>query len=197
MLLLDEPTNHLDMESTDSLLEAVHAFGGAVIIVTHSEMLLHALATRLVVFDNGKVTFFEGTYQDFLDRVGWASENEISAPNLREDAPPDQTVSKKQLRRVRAELINKKSRTLGALKNRIDETESEIISLEEQTVQDNDNLLEASLKGNGEAIKSLSKSIHEAKLKIETLFSELERMHAEFESKSKEFEERLSATTEP
>jgi ATP-binding cassette subfamily F protein 3 len=197
MLLLDEPTNHLDMESTDSLLEAVHAFGGAVIIVTHSEMLLHALATRLVVFDNGKVTFFEGTYQDFLDRVGWASENEISAPNLREDAPPDQTVSKKQLRRVRAELINKKSRTLGALKNRIDETESEIISLEEQTVQDNDNLLEASLKGNGEAIKSLSKSIHEAKLKIETLFSELERMHAEFESTSKEFEERLSATTEP
>ena len=55
LLLLDEPSNHLDMESVDALLEAVDAFDGAVIIVTHSEMILHAVATRLVVFDNGAV----------------------------------------------------------------------------------------------------------------------------------------------
>ena len=58
LLLLDEPTNHLDMESVDSLLEAIDAFKGAVVIVTHSEMILHAVATRLIVFDDGKVTGF-------------------------------------------------------------------------------------------------------------------------------------------
>jgi ATP-binding cassette subfamily F protein 3 len=75
MLILDEPTNHLDMESTDSLLEAIDDFSGAVVIVTHSEMILHAVATRLIVFDGGKATLFEGTYQDFLDRVGWSNES--------------------------------------------------------------------------------------------------------------------------
>ncbi|MEK7741867.1 MAG: ABC-F family ATP-binding cassette domain-containing protein, partial [Nitrospirota bacterium] len=74
MLMLDEPTNHLDMESAESLLEAIDAFSGGVVIVTHSEMILHAIATRLIVFDNGKATLFEGTYQDFLDRVGWNNE---------------------------------------------------------------------------------------------------------------------------
>jgi ATP-binding cassette subfamily F protein 3 len=66
MLLLDEPSNHLDMESTESLVEAIDEFSGAVVIVTHSEMILHAMATRLIVFDDGKVTLFEGTYRDFL-----------------------------------------------------------------------------------------------------------------------------------
>ena len=74
LLLLDEPTNHLDMESVDSLLAAIDAFKGAVVIVTHSEMILSAIASRLIVFDEGKVTLFEGTYQDFLDKGGWKDE---------------------------------------------------------------------------------------------------------------------------
>ena len=72
--MLDEPTNHLDMESVDSLLAAIDAFKGAVVLVTHSEMILSAIASRLIVFDEGKVTLFEGTYQDFLDRGGWKDE---------------------------------------------------------------------------------------------------------------------------
>jgi ATP-binding cassette subfamily F protein 3 len=187
MLLLDEPTNHLDMESTESLLEAIEDFKGAVVIVTHSEMILHALATRLIVFDDGKVTLFEGTYQDFLDRVGWKNEGEpVTAGG--------QAVNKKLLKRVRAELINEKSRTLGALQKSIDEVEGRIMSLEEKVEHDNNELLEASMKGDGEAIKKLSKAVHDAKAEIETLFAELERMHLERESRTKEFEDRLSAT---
>jgi len=54
MLMLDEPTNHLDMESNDSLVEALADFNGSVIIVTHSEMMLHALATRLIILMTGR-----------------------------------------------------------------------------------------------------------------------------------------------
>ncbi|GBD97661.1 MAG TPA: ATP-binding cassette domain-containing protein [Nitrospirae bacterium] len=193
MLLLDEPTNHLDMESTESLLEAIDDFGGAVIIVTHSEMILHALATRLIVFDDGKVTLFEGTYQDFLDRVGWKNENEAAQSNARVAGTANRAPNKKLLRRIRAELINEKSRTLGALQKRIDKVEEEIISLEEKTGQDNRDILEASLKGDGETIKRISKAIHDSKTKIESLFSELELLHVGLESKTKAFEEKFKA----
>jgi ATP-binding cassette subfamily F protein 3 len=114
MLMLDEPTNHLDMESNDSLVEAIDAFNGSVIIVTHSEMMLHALATRLIVFDDGKVTLFEGTYQDFLDRVGWKSENESNSPRVKKSRPRKKSVNRKQLRRERAAQLKKKSKTMGA-----------------------------------------------------------------------------------
>src|SRR5512136_1888316 len=74
LLLLDEPTNHLDIASNDALLGAIDNFDGAVIMVTHNEMFLHALAERLVVFDNDDIVVYEGGYQRFLDRVGWKDE---------------------------------------------------------------------------------------------------------------------------
>ena len=79
LILLDEPDNHLDAESIDALTEAVEAFDGAVMIVTHSEMILNAVATRLVVFDGGTVSLFEDTYKDFLERIGWAEERKTAS----------------------------------------------------------------------------------------------------------------------
>jgi ATP-binding cassette subfamily F protein 3 len=196
MLLLDEPTNHLDMESTDSLLDAVDEFSGSVIIVTHSEMILHALATRLIIFDDGKVTLFEGTYQDFLDRVGWKDEEGPVQPENETVSSADIKVNKKQLRRIRAELINEKSKILNGLQKKIDAIENEIMSLEEKIENDNNDLLDASVKGDGEIIKGLSKAIHDSKFRVERLFVELEYLHDEFDSRSKEFEEKLSAALE-
>jgi len=74
LLILDEPTNHLDMESCESLAEALLNFEGASIIVSHNEYFLNNIANKLIVFDDGKVIFFEGNYQDFLDKIGWKSE---------------------------------------------------------------------------------------------------------------------------
>ncbi len=74
LLLLDEPTNHLDIESCDSMIVALDEFPGAVVIVTHSEMFLHHLANRLIIFNEDKVFVFEGSYQEFLDKIGWEPE---------------------------------------------------------------------------------------------------------------------------
>ena len=191
MLMLDEPTNHLDMESTESLLEAIDDFPGAVVIVTHSEMILHAIATRLIVFDGGNVTLFEGTYQDFLDRIGWRSEGLPAQSSAK--ATENKSVNKKQLRRVRAALVNEKSKVLGAVQNRIEEIEREIVSLEAKTVLDNRAIMEASVKGDGASIRTLSQSVHNSQSKIESLFSELERLQTELDSRKKEFEEKLSS----
>ncbi len=195
MLLLDEPTNHIDMESTDSLLEAIEDFNGSVIIVTHSEMILHVLATRLIIFDDGKVTLFEGTYQDFLDRVGWKSEYETLQSGNGQNGNKASSMNKKQLRRIKADLINEKSRTLKALQTRIDDIEAEIIGLEEKAKQDNSDLLEASIAGDGETIKRLSREVHNGRSRIDTLFPELESLHEELESSKKEFEEKINRAT--
>ncbi|MEW6740533.1 MAG: ABC-F family ATP-binding cassette domain-containing protein [Nitrospirota bacterium] len=191
LFLLDEPTNHLDMESIDSLLEAIDAFEGAVVIVTHSEMILHAIATRLIVFDDGKVRVFEGTYQDFLDRVGWKSEITESQNSKGQNNEQTKGASKKDMRRIRAELINSRSRILGVLQKRITEVEETIMHLENQIEQDTQALLEVSVKGEGQSIKTLSKSIHESKARIDTLFDELSSLTEELDIKIREFEERL------
>ncbi|MDH4183884.1 MAG: ATP-binding cassette domain-containing protein, partial [Nitrospinota bacterium] len=74
LLLLDEPTNHLDMESIEELTEQLDEYEGAVIIVTHSEMILRDIATKLIVFSEGKAQLFMGGYDDFLEKIGWEDE---------------------------------------------------------------------------------------------------------------------------
>jgi ATP-binding cassette, subfamily F, member 3 len=65
-LLLDEPTNHLDMRAKDVLLEAIAAFSGTVIFVSHDRYFIDRLATRVHEVENGAVISYEGNYEDYL-----------------------------------------------------------------------------------------------------------------------------------
>jgi ATP-binding cassette subfamily F protein 3 len=67
-LLLDEPTNHLDMRAKDVLLEALEAFSGTVIFVSHDRYFIDGLATRVLEVENGAVTMYEGGYEDYMRR---------------------------------------------------------------------------------------------------------------------------------
>ena len=71
LLLLDEPTNHLDMESAEALMDAIDQFKGSVIMVSHDEVYLKKIATKLIVYDDDKVYFYPKTYQAFLKEHGW------------------------------------------------------------------------------------------------------------------------------
>lgn len=192
LLLLDEPTNHLDMQSIDSVLEAINEFDGAVIVVTHSELILNFLANKLIVFDKGKVSLFEGTYQDFLERIGWEDEASlVTGSNGRNGKSQNRQTSRKDERRARAEIITERSKILGTLKSRIANAENTIIRLEKEINQNTEAYLEACQSGNSEFIKELSKTIHQSQKKVEDLFAELEYLFEEREKKTKEFEERL------
>ena len=129
LLLLDEPTNHLDIESNDALLEAIDAFDGAVVMVTHNEMFLHALADRLVVFDNDDIVVYEGGYQRFLDKVGWRDEvMQGPVADLRPSAESEERPkwTPKELRRLRSEVIAERSRRLRPLETRIQAIEKSV-----------------------------------------------------------------------
>jgi ATP-binding cassette subfamily F protein 3 len=65
-LLLDEPTNHLDMRAKDVLLDALAAFSGTVIFVSHDRYFIDRLATRVLEVEGGTVTSHEGNYEEYL-----------------------------------------------------------------------------------------------------------------------------------
>ena len=65
ILLLDEPTNHLDIQSRDALIQAVNAYRGAVILVTHDPHLIELCADRLWLVAGGGLSVFEGDMADY------------------------------------------------------------------------------------------------------------------------------------
>lgn len=192
-LLLDEPTNHFDMESCDALLSAIDAFDGAVIMVTHNEMFLHALAQRLIVFRDGGIEIFEGTYQRFLETVGWGEE-EISGgrKHARHRLKPA-GLDKKEYRRLRSAIVAEKGRVLKPLEDRIEQTENAIIGWEAELEELNGRIQAATENGDGAAIAELSRAIHACREKIETAFSRLETLSAEADAKRAAFEARLES----
>ena len=90
-LLLDEPTNHLDMRAKDVLLDALAAFSGTVVFVSHDRYFIDRLATRVLEVENGAVTSHEGNYEDYLRWKGLA----VSSPlvEVRPRAKQPETVS--------------------------------------------------------------------------------------------------------
>ena len=65
LIILDEPTNHLDIDARTELLEALNAFEGAVLLISHDRRLIEATADRLLLVANGTVTPFDGDLDDY------------------------------------------------------------------------------------------------------------------------------------
>ena len=195
LLLLDEPTNHLDMESCDALLAALDLFEGTVIMVTHNEMFLHALAEKLIVFQNDEIDIFNGRYQEFLEKGGWqdeklpASQNRTSA-HL-ESANARQP--KKEMRRQRSEIINRRAKTLRPVEKHITRLENDIESREAELGNLNQLMQQASQNQDGNRISELARSIHGCQSKIDKLFDELEKVTNEFEAQNAVFDRELKA----
>jgi ATP-binding cassette subfamily F protein 3 len=188
LLFLDEPTNHLDMQSIDSLCDALKRFEGSVVIVTHSEMLLRELADQLIIFREGNAEFFDGGYDDFLEKIGW--DEDIS------DAPKPVkltvNVNKKEQKQQRAELIQERSRLLNPLKKDIDHCENTIMKLEEKLKTSHELLITYSNEGESGKLMDLSKQVAADEKMIEELFERLEIASDEFERITKETDEKLS-----
>jgi ATP-binding cassette, subfamily F, member 3 len=88
-LLLDEPTNHLDIPSQEILQDVLDAFNGTILLVSHDRYLIDALATQIWDIQPGKMTVFEGTYQEYVQarEAARQAEREAQTP-LRVEAQP-------------------------------------------------------------------------------------------------------------
>ena len=172
LLLLDEPTNHLDMSSCNALLAALNEFEGAVIMVTHNEMLLHALAKRLIVFQDGRINIQENSYQDFLDKGGWGDEEPQKI--LSNKAKPEKTkLSKKQRRQRRSQIQHERNKALKPIEREISEIKKSIKMHQSELKTLNTDLIQASKSQDSTLIAELSKSVHSRQKSIDSLSKKL------------------------
>lgn len=79
LLLLDEPTNHMDFEMVKWLENYINNYKKSVVIVTHDRYFLDTVAQRVFALDRGKLTEYQGNYQDYLNKR--AVELDVEAAN--------------------------------------------------------------------------------------------------------------------
>ncbi len=201
LLLLDEPTNHLDMESADALLAAIDAFDGAVILVTHNEMFLQALAQRLIVFKKDRVELYEGTYQEFLEAGGWEDDLGEKPPAPAPEVPGPGEASgdrkeKKALRKKRSGIISERSRRLKPLSREIAEREGTLVKLEARLEKVQADLISASREKDGMRIGALSIEANRCQKEIDRQFEALEKAYQKKEALEAEYAQALEGLKE-
>jgi len=189
LVLLDEPSNHLDVQSVEALVESIERFAGAVIIVTHDEMILRRVAKKLLVFQHGNVELFHGGYDDFLRRIGWEDEADLK---VKAEQPKVSSKSKKELRQQRGRIMNEKSKVLKPLQKKIETLEETICRLEEELDIVTSELQKANENKDAASIATLSKRLHDIQRRIEGSFNELEKTVRIHTDKNSYFEQLLN-----
>lgn len=136
LLILDEPTNHLDMQSKDVLKEAIKAFDGTVIVVSHDREFLDGLVSKVYEFAGGKVTEHLGGIYDYLrshnaETIHEAIADATTSKAEPKEAPEDVSADTKQNYLERKEKQKKIKKAARAVEN----SESKIASMERRLKQ--------------------------------------------------------------
>jgi ATP-binding cassette, subfamily F, member 3 len=190
VLFLDEPTNHLDMDSIDALRTAIQNFEGSVVIVTHSEELLRLVCHRLVIFAKDGAKYFDGNYDDFLEKIGWDEEdNREQSSNIKKEE--SSKVTNKKNKKLRSILVQERSKITSPLKKEIDKLETMIIKNEELVESLQKFLITASNQCDNKKVIELSRDIRNYEEEIEDSFALLEVKQNKLDEILKKYELKL------
>ena len=157
LLILDEPTNHLDLPSREALEEALVAFDGTLLFVSHDRRFIEAIADEIAVIENGTLTLFEGGLTQYL-------EAEKKTPPPEKKPPEKKTESGYRSREERAREAQTRSR-IKAIEERLEALEREETQLNEQL---------AACAADYEAVMRLT-------ARLASLGEESESLYAEYE----------------
>jgi ATP-binding cassette subfamily F protein 3 len=126
-LVLDEPTNHLDLESREALEEALEAFPGTVLLVSHDRAVLDAVARRTLAIEDGTVRSYDG---------GWADYARLSAERAEERSQEQSPVVSSRATKAPSELRAGRPRAIVELEAAIESKESDVAELERRLADD-------------------------------------------------------------
>ena len=181
LLILDEPTNHLDMKSKDVLKEAIKAFDGTVIVVSHDREFLNGLVTKVYEFGNKKVREHLGGIYEFLQykKMDTLRELEISTSLRSATAAVDKSVSDNKLSYEARKELNKK---IKKAERAVEEMEKQISKFEDEIAEMDRQLEKPEKASDNEYIQLYQRKKRELEQKVyewELLSEELEVLNAE------------------
>ena len=185
LLFLDEPTNHLDMESIDALTAAIKNFNGSCIIVTHSEKLLRAVCDRLIIFAKDGADYFDGNYDEFLEKIGWEEEETL------ENVKPTPKVNKKENKKLRSTIIQERSKITSPLKKEVEKLETKIMEIEDLLKDEHKELIIISGNGDNSRLIELSGIVTKHEKEVEETFDLLESTQNKLDDIMEDYEKKL------
>lgn len=201
-LILDEPTNHLDMVSKEVLEEALNAYTGTVLYVSHDRYFINRTASRILHLDGCKVTSYQGDYDYFLEKssqdaersadymskgsttasVNTVSGNSASA-NSAFGASASVSSGSNDSLQTEAKLDWAKQKELQAAKrkreNQLAKTEKEIEELENKIAQLQEEMSKPEIASNSVKLQELCKECDAAQNKLDELYELWEELSEE------------------
>ena len=193
LLVLDEPTNHLDLQSCDVLEDALGAYPGTVLLVTHDRYLIRTVADAVIEVRNGYARWHEGVDEELLFGPAAAAPATLAAaaPRRASTAPkPTATapkpaaaprVAKSERKRIEADARNKKHRDTRELKKAVERVEKQWEAAEARVLQLQRDLSQPETYGDSERVRELAAEYETAKDLAASLMSEWERAALELE----------------
>ncbi len=177
VLILDEPTNHLDIPSREALEDALDAFEGTIIAVSHDRFFLDKVSTQILSFeDSNEILIFDGNYSEFHDWKVRQLLSGVRQPQSSENAKSNNSEPQK-IREEKSESLSKNQ--LQKIENRIKEIEKELVILEEKSAQ-------LTTKMSLPEIASNTGKLHEVSQTFEKNQKQIQKLYDEWEDLSKE-----------
>ena len=170
-LFLDEPTNHLDLPARESLESALKAFDGTVLFVSHDRYFIRALAGKILELENGSVSFFTGSYDEYT-----AYKSALKAEQTPAQRDPAPVLSPKSEQKE-SYYRSKEERAADAKKRtRIKKIEDEISALETEESKLGDDLSDPEVTANFPLLTQKCNRLEEIKTLLDKLYEEYETL---------------------
>jgi ATP-binding cassette subfamily F protein 3 len=166
LLILDEPTNHLDMRSKDVLKEAIKAFNGTAIVVSHDREFLDGLVTKVYEFGNKKVREHLGGIYDFLQykKMQNLQELEVNTLQQKKDSVLEEKTSSEN--KLNYEARKELSRKIRKAEKEVADAETQIAALEAEIKQMESQLQQPEKASDGEFVMLFQKKQRELEQKL-------------------------------
>jgi len=168
LLALDEPTNHLDVESIEALEDALEAFPGTVLLVSHDRALLRELTTRVWWFHEGDLMDFPGPFVDWEKEMDRREAQELAAAREREKTSREATRVQRRkaadARKGDQAVLRAARKAVEAAEKTVHEEEAAVARLEEALSREG--LYDGSAEGAREAGR-LSRELKEARQRLD------------------------------